>query len=67
MAKVRVKFYVSPKTDTSLHKHNYAEVHILGEGRAEFLIDNQQLTRYYYLMDVLFYAYEGCTSLQKTV
>ena len=37
-------FYVSPKTDTSLHKHNYAEVHVLGEGRAEFLIDNQSLT-----------------------
>ena len=37
-------FYVSPKTETSLHKHNYAEVHILGEGRAEFLIDNQPLT-----------------------
>lgn len=37
-------FYVSPKTDTSLHKHNYAEVHILGEGKAEFLIDNQPLT-----------------------
>ena len=37
-------FYVSPKTDTSLHKHNYAEVHILGEGKAEFLIDNQSVT-----------------------
>ena len=37
-------FYVSPKTDTSLHKHNYAEVHLLGEGRAEFLIDNQSIT-----------------------
>ena len=37
-------FYVSPKTDTSLHKHNYAEVHVLGEGRAEFLIDNQTVT-----------------------
>ena len=37
-------FYVSPKTDTSLHKHNYAEVHLLGEGRAEFLIDNQHIT-----------------------
>ena len=37
-------FYVSPKTDTSLHKHNYAEVHVMGEGRAEFRIDNQQFT-----------------------
>ena len=37
-------FYFSPKTDTSLHKHNYAEVHVLGEGKAEFLIDNQQIT-----------------------
>ena len=37
-------FYVSPKTDTSLHKHNYAEIHVLGEGKAEFLIDNQSLT-----------------------
>ena len=37
-------FYVSPKTDTSLHKHNYAEVHVLGEGKAEFLIDNQTVT-----------------------
>jgi AraC-like DNA-binding protein len=37
-------FYVSPKTDTSLHKHNYAEIHVLGEGTAEFLIDNQPLT-----------------------
>ena len=37
-------FYVSPKTDTSLHKHNYAEVHVLGEGRAEFLIDNRTVT-----------------------
>ena len=37
-------FYASPKTDTSLHKHNYAEVHVLGEGKAEFLIDNQPLT-----------------------
>ncbi len=37
-------FYVSPKTDTSLHKHNYAEVHVMGEGRADFLIDNQSLT-----------------------
>ena len=37
-------FYVSPKTDTSLHKHNYAEVHVLGEGKAEFLIDNQVVT-----------------------
>ena len=37
-------FYVSPKTDTSLHKHNYAEVHVLGEGRAEFLIDNHPIT-----------------------
>ena len=36
-------FYVSPKTDTSLHKHNYAEVHVLGEGSAEFLIDNQSV------------------------
>jgi len=37
-------FYVSPKTDTSLHKHNYAEVHVIGQGRVEFRIDNQQLT-----------------------
>ena len=37
-------FYVSPKTDTALHKHNYAEVHVLGEGKAQFLIDNQTLT-----------------------
>ena len=37
-------FYVSPKTDTSLHKHNYAEIHVLGEGRAEFLIDNRPIT-----------------------
>lgn len=37
-------FYVSPKTDTSLHKHNYAEIHVLGEGKAEFLIDYQSLT-----------------------
>ena len=37
-------FYVSPKTDTSLHRHNYAEVHVLGEGKAEFLIDNHTLT-----------------------
>ena len=37
-------FYVSPKTDTSLHKHNYAEVHVLGEGRAEFLINNKSVT-----------------------
>lgn len=37
-------FYVSPKTDTSLHKHNYAEVHVLGEGKAEFLIDNRLVT-----------------------
>lgn len=37
-------FYVSPKTDTSLHKHNYAEVHVLGEGRADFLIDNQKMS-----------------------
>ena len=37
-------FYASPKTNTSLHKHNYAEIHILGEGKAEFLIDNQPLT-----------------------
>ena len=37
-------FYASPKTDTSLHKHNYAEVHVLGEGRAEFLIDNHTVT-----------------------
>ena len=37
-------FYASPKTDTSLHKHNYAEVHVLGEGRADFLIDNQPFT-----------------------
>ena len=37
-------FYVSPKTDTSLHKHNYAEVHILGEGKADFLIGNQSVT-----------------------
>ena len=36
-------FYVSPKTDTSLHKHNYTEVHVLGEGSAEFLIDNQSV------------------------
>lgn len=34
-------FYVSPKTDTSLHKHNYAEVHVIGEGSAEFIIDHQ--------------------------
>lgn len=37
-------FYISPKTDTSLHKHNYAEVHVLGKGRAEFLIDNHPYT-----------------------
>ncbi len=37
-------FYASPKTNTSLHKHNYTEIHILGEGKAEFLIDNQPLT-----------------------
>lgn len=37
-------FYVSPKTDTSLHKHNYTEIHVLGEGRAEFLIDNRPIT-----------------------
>ena len=37
-------FYVSPKTDTALHKHNYAEVHILGRGKAQFLIDNQTIT-----------------------
>ena len=36
-------FYASPKTDTSLHKHNYAEIHVLGEGKAEFLIDNQSM------------------------
>jgi AraC-like DNA-binding protein len=37
-------FFVSPKTDTSLHKHNYAEIHVLGEGRAEFLIENHSVT-----------------------
>ena len=37
-------FYVSPKTNTSLHKHNYSEIHVMGQGRAEFLIDNQKLT-----------------------
>jgi AraC-like DNA-binding protein len=37
-------FYASPKTDTSLHKHNYAEIHVLGEGRAEFLIENRSVT-----------------------
>lgn len=37
-------FYISPKTDTSLHKHNYAEIHVLGRGKAEFLIDNRHLT-----------------------
>lgn len=37
-------FYVSPKTDTALHKHNYAEVHILGEGKAEFIIENKSVT-----------------------
>jgi AraC-like DNA-binding protein len=37
-------FFASPKTDTSLHKHNYAEIHVLGEGRAEFLIENHSVT-----------------------
>ena len=37
-------FYVSPKTDTSLHKHNYTEVHVIGEGKVEFRIDNHTVT-----------------------